>query len=190
VKLRSVYQTLEDRDNPDEIEESGPFECNRNNAWLGPGYYFWESFIQNAHWWGQECNSYKNGYVICEASYELDDDLCFNLVDNPAHIEQFVNTIELMKKKKLFNAKTTVARVINYLKKDLKIFNFQASRVYGVNSKRKASEYHSTIPFKPFSYQYLDLRPAIQVCFYDRKSLNLEQYRIVYPDKYIKDYLV
>ena len=39
------YHTVEDRDNPDEIEADGPFKCTRGDAWLGPGYYFWDSKI-------------------------------------------------------------------------------------------------------------------------------------------------
>ena len=46
MKLRKAYQTLENRNNPDQIEEQGPFLCNRKSAWLGEGYYFWDSFIE------------------------------------------------------------------------------------------------------------------------------------------------
>ena len=74
MKLRKAYQTLENRNNPDKIEEQGPFLCSHKNAWLGKGYYFWDSFIENAHWWGQKGARYKNGYVICESTFELDED--------------------------------------------------------------------------------------------------------------------
>lgn len=32
---KTLYQTVEDRNNPLEIESEGPFLCVRNNAWLG-----------------------------------------------------------------------------------------------------------------------------------------------------------
>jgi hypothetical protein len=190
MTVRTVYQTLEDRDNPDEVEQNGPFVCRRKGAWLGEGHYFWESFIQNAHWWGEECNDYLYGYVICSAYYDLDDINCFNLVDNPEHINLFIKAIELMREKNLFSTNTTVSRVINFLKNDLKFFKYHATRVYGVNSKKRESAYHVFLNFKAGDYQYLDLRPAIQICFYEKNSLNLRNYKIVYPDKYIDDILV
>lgn len=36
---KELYQTVEDRDNPDYVLENGPFKCI-SNAWLGDGYYF------------------------------------------------------------------------------------------------------------------------------------------------------
>jgi len=41
LEKKIIYQTLEDRGNPDEIERNGPFSCNWNNSWLGTGCYFW-----------------------------------------------------------------------------------------------------------------------------------------------------
>ena len=60
-----VFQTLKNKGNPIEIERDGPFICRWENSWMGTGYYFWETFLSNAHWWGK---SHLNGdYVICEA---------------------------------------------------------------------------------------------------------------------------
>ena len=54
----TAYQTLEDRDNPDEIETNGSYRCRSSNAWLGIGYYFWDSNAQWANEWGEK--SYSN----------------------------------------------------------------------------------------------------------------------------------
>ena len=51
---RTLFQAIKDLDNPDEIEQNGPFKCRREDAWLGEGYYFWDSFVELAHWWGRE----------------------------------------------------------------------------------------------------------------------------------------
>lgn len=51
---RTLFQAVKDLDNPDEIEQNGPFKCRREDAWLGEGYYFWDSFVELAHWWGRE----------------------------------------------------------------------------------------------------------------------------------------
>ena len=45
---KTIYQTLENRDNADEVERDGPFLCNRKNAWLGTGYYFGDTFVELA----------------------------------------------------------------------------------------------------------------------------------------------
>jgi hypothetical protein len=190
LTARRIYQTLENRNNPDEIERDGPFICRNSTAWLGKGYYFWESFIENAHWWGSYCNS--NGYVICEAYYDLDDNFCFNLVDNPEHIQMFRNTIEAMKREKLYEErKTAVASVIYHLKDRLNIFKYEASRINGLNSRSKNSPYSEIALFKrDDNLRFLDLLPTIQVCFYNKKALKLRRYRIVFPDEYVDGYAV
>ncbi len=62
--MKIVYQTLEDRfTDLDKLEREGPYICSWENSWLGDGYYFWEAFIENAHWWGREIRKYANGYM-------------------------------------------------------------------------------------------------------------------------------
>lgn len=184
-----VYQTLEDRDNPDYILENGPFRCTSSAAWLGHGYYFWESHIENGHWWGDLAYQGKD-YVICKASYDFDENLCFDLHDNPDHRIIYRDAIEYMKKKGAYNKSTTVSRVISFLRNKLKTFDFEATRVYGINSRRIDSKHSLTMPFKREGYQYLDLIPPIQICFYTKKSLNLREYQIIYPDMYNDDFAV
>lgn len=152
---RKIYQTLEDRNNPDVVENQGPFLCNRKDVWLGIGYYFWDSFIENAHWWGKEGARYKN-YFICESSFKLNE-RCFDLYDNPEHIKNFRGAIEELKKQKLYDEKkTTVARVIEFLKR-INNFPFEAIRANGELSKNKNSIFFNTIQFNQNKPQYLDL---------------------------------
>jgi len=188
VTKKVVYQTLEDRENPDYIESDGPFPCKRLNAWLGEGFYFWDTFIENAHWWGSEGANYNDGYVICKSECDFTDEKCFDLVGNTEHILEFAKAIKLMKEKGLYNDQTTVARIIYHLKDVLKMFNYEASRVYGVKSKLLNSKFSACINFLPSKPQYLDILPAIQICFYKKKSLNLRNYKIVFPDEYIDGY--
>ncbi|MCG9881273.1 MAG: hypothetical protein MH472_11805 [Bacteroidia bacterium] len=192
MTIKKVYQTLEDRSNPDYVEDNGPFPCNRKNAWLGNGYYFWDSFIENAHWWGIEGAKFTNGYFICEAHYDFDETLCFNLIDNPLHFQLFNNTKKIMQEKGLYVVnQTTVARIIEYIKNTLNIFKYHAIRVYGINSKSFNSPYSNrTIFDNNHNTKYLDSLPAIQICFYSKSSLNLREYRLIYPPEYSDDYLV
>jgi len=195
MQKRKAYQTLEDKGNYDYVEANGPFPCNRKNAWLGSGFYFWESFIENAHWWGVEGSEYNNVYIICESFFDLDEERCFNLIDNPDHLYKFNNTKKYLKKEGLYvDNKTTVARVIEYIKEIVKVFNYEAVRVYGVNSVGFNSPYSNRTIFvykeNKKTLQYLDSTPAIQICFYKKNSLNLNGFKIIYPPEYSEDYLV
>lgn len=195
MPTRKAYQTLEDRGNYDDVEKYGPYICSQKNAWLGSGYYFWESFIENAHWWGIEGAAYKNGYLICESKFELSDEKCFNLIDNPDHIRAFNTIRDTMKQKGLYiDGKTTVARIVNQIKEVIKIFHYEAIRVYGVNSVGFNSPFSNRTIFyyreNKKSLQYLDSTPAIQICFYDKNGLNRKGFKIIHPPEYSEDYLV
>lgn len=185
----SVYQTLENRNNPQEVLQNGPFLGNKKIAWLGIGYYFWESFVNNAHWWGD--NFYKkNGYIICESSYIKEQDSCFDLYDNHEHLAILKSTIELLSKKGLYiKDKTTVARIIEYLR-NIDSFPYKATRAKGEGVRSRLSSFGDTLSFQEGLPAYLELSPPIQVCFYDTSLLAMSQYRIIYPDLYRDDYLV
>ena len=156
------------------------------------GYYFWDSCIENVHWWGCEGAKFTNGYFICEAFYDFDETVCFNLIDNPQHFQLFNSTQKIMQEKGLYVPnQTTVARIIEYIKNTLKIFEYEAIRVYGINSKSFNSPYSNRTIFEKKHYtKYLDSLPAIQICFYSTSSLNLRDYTLIYPPKYTDDYLV
>jgi len=191
LKIKKIYQTLEDRDNPDYIEENTPFKCKRKNAWLGVGYYFWDTFIENAHWWGKF--SYHNSYVICEFKSNFNSEICFDLVGETEHMLEFESIIELLKKKNLITNNTTVSRILSFIR-DVIDFKYEAIRVYGINSisnkKEENKDYIFQIPFVKKGYQYLDYKPLIQICIFEKNGLNLRESRIVYPDKYIDDYVI
>lgn len=190
--IKVAYQTLEDRDNSNYVENNGPFLCNRHNAWLGNGYYFWDSFIENAHWWGSEGAQFTKGYFICKAKYNFDETKCFNLIDNPHHFKLFNNAKKIMHENGLYVPnQTTVARIIEHLKNTLNVFKYEAIRVYGINSKSFNSPYSNRTVFdNKHNTKYLDSLPAIQICFYSKLSLNLRDYKIIYPPEYSADYLV
>ncbi|MDE5708502.1 MAG: hypothetical protein K2I32_03490 [Alistipes sp.] len=181
----TVYQTLTDKGNPDQIEAEGPFICNKRDAWLGRGYYFWEYSIDNAHWWGKE--KLQTSYVICQATY-VRDEKCLDLVDNPEHFSLLHEIVEIMKEKGLYKTEeTTVARIIEYLRRIGK-FPFEATRVPGTGSRKRESECSNIILFKSRHPAFLDLCPPYQICFYSKKALQLSGYKIVYPEAYMAGY--
>lgn len=190
MATKIVYQTLENRGNPEIIQKDGPFSCHWENTWLGDGYYFWDTFIDNAHWWGEEIRKYSNGYIICKAICDFNDEKCCDLVGNTEHLLMFQDSYEFLKSKGLVDEKTKVKRLMEYLKTDIKVFTFDAIRVYGIRSKNYISRFSFNLNFEDRNQCYMDFKPAIQICFYTKNSLNLRNYRIVFPDEYIEGYLV
>lgn len=74
----------------------------------------------------------------------------------------------------------------------IKNLKCQAVRVYGVNSvspvKYSLKNYSNRLFFEtsnPPKQTYLDLTPAIQLCIYDKRGLNLREYKLIHPSKYI-----
>ena len=132
MRPRSLYQTLEDRDNPDKIEDHGPFRCNRESAWLGSGYYFWDSSIDSAHFWGN--TSYKGNYIICQSYYDYDSLEFLDLVGNTEHLYQLRVIAEKVAKRK--NVNPTVSMVIEQMKRFSKLEeNYKAIRAYPISSQ-------------------------------------------------------
>ena len=163
--------------------------CRRENSWSGDGYYFWDTFIENAHWWGSEIRCYENGYLICKSLCDYNDERCFDLVGNTEHLLMLYQAYDLMKKEGLVNAQTTVKRVIEYFKINLTNFDYTAIRAYGLRSKNYQSRFTFTQIFENNRPAYLDYKPPIQICFFSRKSLNLRDYHIVYPEEYSIDFV-
>ena len=187
-----MYQTLEDRQTDlDKIESNGPFSCRWENSWLGDGYYFWDTFIENAHWWGTEGRRYRNGYIICQAECDFNDTECLDLQGNMEQLKMFKDTYELFENRKLVDKQTTVKMFLELLKKENKSFKgFTAIRVNGMKSKKFDSQYSINLHFENKKDQYFESIPAIQICFFTKTSLNLRNYKIVFPDEYNNDYVV
>jgi len=187
LKNCTLFQTLEDRDNPEYIESNGPFDCNWPNTWLGSGYYFWDTFVKNAHWWGSvRYNVRDKNYVICQAECSFDEDTCFDLAGNTKHLMFFSEVVDFMEEKGLLDRKKhTVSRVINYLRDNID-FKYEAIRVYGVNSiSQRQQDYLSQMKFEKNKSQYLDFNPPFQFCIFKKTGLKLKNYKIIFPDHYI-----
>lgn len=189
MKNTKIYQTLKDKENPDEVENNGPYPCNWKNAWLGDGYYFWDTFIENAHWWGKShCG---NCYMICEAIVDLDETNCFDLVGNTNHLIEFEDSVDYMKEKGLLKEDTTVSRVLKFMQNKNVFANYKAIRAYGINSKSKDTKPNYRMIFQPYrEYQYLPYKPEIQLCILKFNGLNFREFKIVYPDIYNPEYVV
>lgn len=168
-----IYQTLEDRNNHDEIIKHGPYECLNKNAWLGKGYYFWDRNIDLAHAWGR--NSYQGNYIICRAHF--DDSKVFDLVGNYQHIDILKNVIELVEEQ---GKNCTVSIAIGYLRTQTD-FNQKFSVIKAKDEKRPEEE--NQLQFVFGKTPYMNLAPRIQYCFFSSSSIL--DYHIIFPDEYI-----
>lgn len=182
-----LFQTVEDRDNPDAVLRDAPFKCDiARDPWLGEGYYFWDTFIELAHWWGWK--GYFGRYMILQKIIDYSYDDYFDLVGNTDHIRVLERCSTILSKE--FGQKNpTVAKVIEYLKGNPKLsFNFKAIRAEGRGSIMYSEELDlkRRLFYKKGKSAYLDLRPAIQICYFKKQDLVGPPLTIVYPDEYVE----
>lgn len=174
LRLSNIYQTVSDRDNPDEVEECGPFICE-SNPWLGRGYYFWDNLIRRAHWWG---NSHCDGkYMICQAYADIDEDKYLDLAGNMEQLHFFEKCYDAINK--YYNGEVkTVSFVVAKLIRD-KNFPYQAMRILSENCGGDEKK----IPFVAWSHSFLNFSPPMQICIYDKSRV--KDYHIIYPEDYV-----
>lgn len=187
MSKKTIFQTLADRGNPQEIIENGPYRCTKS-PWLGEGYYFWDTFIELAHWWGEQ--GYHGKYVITKMDIGFNPDEILDLVGNTEQIQMFYDYASLLSKT-LATTEITVGQVIEHMKAHTS-FPYKAIRVEG----RRSLGYFSfpylkhQLVFKLYNKPYADFLPAIQICFVDKSILDKYQLSIVYPDFYMDNYSI
>jgi len=179
------YHTIEDRGNPDEIESEGPFLCKREDAWLGNGYYFWDTKFEWAHQWGEKAYKTK-GYVICRADLEDAPSVMYDLFGNVAHQEEFEEMIELLKADRSYSrAKPLVSEILAFL---------QRQNLFPYRGIRAADNYNKVIEVdfrpprsakKPENRPYMRVGQRVQICLIEKSNLTLRNFTIVYPEKYL-----
>lgn len=180
MKEYCLYQTLENRENADEVENRGPFLCERSDAWLTEGYYFWETFIKNAHEWGK--NIYNGNYFICCSKIDYNKVKLYDLNETQT-LTEFGEMAEQIAKKR--GKEITVRGVLEFLIKNT-TFKYDVIRVTGesfYNTKK--------LPFIYKKYpNRLSLYPAVQVCIRKKNILGKNNFHIVYPVSYMQDYVI
>ncbi|RRQ49801.1 hypothetical protein DZC72_04210 [Maribacter algicola] len=173
----TAYQTLEDRDNIDEIEFEGPFKCTRNNAWLGHGYYFWDTNIDWAMAWGKSCYLNKGKkFVIGRCQVNLSKD-CFDLLGCVAHWQEFLEVINVFitSGKIKDSSQQTVPNIIMFMKRK-GIFPYKSIR---------AADFHKNsiqLYFKEDQKEYMVVNQRVQICVIDIKEVLLHPFSVIYPD--------
>ena len=187
MNKKYIYQTLEDRNNADYVERDGPFKCT-NKPWLGNGYYFWDTFIELAHWWGRQ--GYNDNYIICQAFIDKSLDDVLDLVGNTEQMKEFKEYVDILKRT-VQKDKITVAFVIEYMKKTSKEFPYKAIRANFINSiKTDKNIKDNRLPGIPSNTAYLDTTPSIQICIIDKSCIATDSFEIIYPEAYSKGYTI
>jgi hypothetical protein len=170
------YQTLEDRDNIDEIETDGPFFCIRQNAWLGRGCYFWDYDISWAHDWGKKAyERQRKSYIIGKCDITLGD-TCFDLHGNMKQLNDFRDIVEVIKSSNKFNGKRLiVSNIIEYMKSK-RIFNYKLIRASEIPT------YVNKISFGGNRDEHMVTNPRVQICVIDKKGVVLSPFKVIYPE--------
>lgn len=188
MKMTNIYQTLENRNNIEDILEHGPYFCsikdeNGNDKkgirepWLGEGYYFWDSRIEDAKWWGETAYK-KSGYIICETQYDQHSDLLFDTVGDMSHMDILTSTAKILKGR-LNQEKIAIPSIISFLKKN-NYFPYKAIRVYPDPKYKSQTDEEPLIVFPGEKTTFLELK-KVQICFFD-KTLLTEPISIAYQE--------
>lgn len=174
-----AYQTLEDRDNIDEIETDGPFRCNRSKAWLGLGYYFWDTNMDWAIKWGEIYRSKGSDFVIGECRLDLSKD-CFDLVGCVAHQKELTECVEIIKHSGKLNAnqKATFPNLIQFLRKK-GLFNYKSIRCCDYPKET------IKIYFGSEKKEFMVINQRVQVCVIELRDVLLRPFSVVYPKRYL-----
>jgi len=181
-----LYQTIEDRDEADKVELTGPFPCKKN-PWLGSGFYFWDSDIHLGHWWGEY--GYASNYMICESTCDYNE-RCWDLHNEYAHRVECKTLVDDIRKRISESDwnKLLFPKIINLIRQE-SAFNqkYDAIRACGIHSIAKDYEHNVRFNFRDNLPAYLDLMPAIQICLFSKSALNRKGYQIVFPEMYVQD---
>jgi hypothetical protein len=185
------YHTVEDRENPDHVENNAPFLCVGALAFLGNGYYYWQDDIDLAHWWGQvHCGQ---EYMICESTIQCDDSVYCDLVGSPSDLRKISALRDTLKQEIMrFNKTDTVAlgqiiefcrRLHSTTKKGL--FPWKVIRAVDASplvDKRFASD---LIKFNTERKNFTSLRARIMISLSEKRGLLPDGTKIIHPAKYL-----
>lgn len=175
-----AFQTLEDKDNIDQIELEGPFICDHSGAWLGVGYYLWDSNFDWALDWGEFAyNRYGKQFVVIRCKVDLSKD-CFDLVGNVKHQMELLGFMKALEDsgKIKDESQKTIPNLLRLL--DRKGYlNYKSIR---------ANDFHKNVVRLKFRFdrkEYMVLNERVQICVLVKKDVILQPIRVVYPEKYL-----
>lgn len=165
-----AFQTVAHRD-VEAIPEKAPFKCERLDAWLGHGYYFWDTNIEWAHQWGKQ--GYKGQYVITACDIDLNND-CLDLVGSVKDRMQLQEAADLLRKHLGPEGEKIVMRSLIELLKDSKKLVIKSIRSSHSPSTRNPIYYNQR------KAEHINLADQIQICVIEKKGVILTPIEVVY----------
>jgi len=180
-----LYQTLEDRNNVDDVEANGPFPGDKRDRWLGNGFYYWDTFIDAAHYWGYV--SYKmrgKEYIIAKSEVSIPAEKLLNLLE-PEQLAMFARWRDSYAKT-FPGADVTVEKVITHAEKIMgATFPYVAIKAEFKDCFKNKEFQDRVYPrISPNGRAYLDLKPPVQICIRDKSIIGADNFKVIYPLKY------
>lgn len=180
MQLRPMYQAAR-YCTPAKHEQNGPIFCDdtedtdeTKKAWLGPGYYFWDSVIADARWWGTL--HYNDDYLIAIAHYNAWSNDYLDLT------EVFQRN-EFFEKYKKFCSKTkkelNMAQFIVILQKIGKSWKYKAVKCWP-SPTNAPNVPQISFPNKDF---VLYRTTRIQICVTDLSFLHEQKFEVIEEHK-------
>lgn len=156
-------------------------DTGENNPWLGNGYYFWDTLLENAHWWGE--THYKGKYSIVKVECVLGLDSCYDLHGNMAQLKQFLSIKDKMVEQGLADENTKVGRILEYLRRLNPDFDkaYKSIRACGLNFRNGFSNY---IPFS--DREGLPMTPKVQICIPDLSNYKINRRLIFHKTQNVR----
>jgi len=170
------YYTLENKDNFDEIEVDGPFDCTHKGAWLGTGSYFWDTNIDWAHEWG-DIGYRRRGkkYCITETKIDLSNN-CFDLFGSVSSQNELIECIDVMiESGKIKNAKEAIIPNLIEFMKEKEIFSYSSIRAADMHKKIMR------LRFREDRGEYMIINQRVQICVIHRKGVILRPLKVIFP---------
>jgi hypothetical protein len=178
----TLYQALEDRENREDVEQFGPFKCIRANAWMGEGYYFWDSKSDWAHWWGKQC--YKDKYYVCGAQAILDS-TCWDLFGNVLHQEEFLQLHDMGVKNGTFKVEMPLPDILIRIREHVPEWNYTSIRAWDTNEQVSFKWYAdpdaAIVSKARVRNEAMTIGGRVQIYLFNKQALSLKSYRVIYP---------
>lgn len=174
--MTPIYQTLEDRGNREEVAIHGPYLCRSvdekgekksgtREPWMGEGYYFWDTRIEDAKWWGDEIYG-DSRYIIGRTTFDEQSGLLFDTVGRMADLDDFLKCIRLLRDT-YHPDRLTIPFVIAFLRRTAD-FPYKAIRMCP-SPRRSSSDPDEAIEYPGGKATLLILR-RVQICFLTKLS--------------------
>lgn len=177
-----LHQTLQDKGNPDYVENNGPFPVkDSKNSYLGNGYYFWDDHEDLAHWWGEVHCEMK--YIICESVFTIEDNDFCDLIGRRGdmkHLQQMIDDMDLRQ--------LNMGQIVEYLREIDRTPGYKGSFPY--KAIRAIDLGGSKFPEMIYKFAgnkkgVITLTPRILVCLFAKDTTILQTFKIIFPEDYI-----